>query len=503
MAEHPKAFISYSHDSPKHKQWVSELGAKLRHNGVDAILDQWDLGLGDDLTLFMERGIRDSDRVLVICTDNYVSKANAGEGGVGYERLIVTAQLVQDLGTDKFIPIIRQASGEEKTPTFLGTRVYADFRNESQFDVEFDKLLHELYGMSVEERPPLGESLFAQLSSGQGASPSEGVDTQLPEIPNRVESAADAYSTAGQIAGAGDMFRWRQLVKRIRSNAFNSLVQRRQEGMAGEPPKDKQRFQAVDGAVDIISPLISAALAGVESKKEQFRDQKSLLEDLLNIAGESESGSTCWIKIPRALGYVYHSLHGGLSLSTNQLDLALNLARVKIPDLDKTELLRVWETDDLIGWFGSFGPNCTDSWEYLSSAYDRWKWLALIFGDESEYRTSLVAYYMALNIHELATIIASGQQDTLKTNRYNFAVPLTFLSAEYDIILRATSLLRTQEQLMALWTCRNVTREQMESSWENWIRSSEKWLWSRYEARRNSMGRHNPIDIFRRFFEGL
>ena len=129
--------------------------------------------------------------------------------------------------------------------------------------------------------------------------------------------------------------------------------------------------------------------------------------------------------------------------------------------------------------------------------------MALIFGDESEYRTSLVAYYMALNIHELATIIASGQQDTLKTNRYHFAVPLTFLSAEHDITQRAASLLRTQEQLMALWTCRNVTREQMESSWENWIRSSEKWLWSRYEARRNSMGRHNPIDIFRRFFEGL
>ena len=48
MAEHPKVFISYSHDSPEHRRWVSELGAKLRHSGVDAILDQWDLGPGDD-----------------------------------------------------------------------------------------------------------------------------------------------------------------------------------------------------------------------------------------------------------------------------------------------------------------------------------------------------------------------------------------------------------------------------------------------------------------------
>ena len=69
MAENPKVFISYSHDSPEHKRWVSELAARLRHNGIDAILDQWDLGLGDDITRFMERGIVDADRVLVICTD--------------------------------------------------------------------------------------------------------------------------------------------------------------------------------------------------------------------------------------------------------------------------------------------------------------------------------------------------------------------------------------------------------------------------------------------------
>ena len=125
MAEHPKVFISYSHDSPEHKQWVSELGAKLRHNGVDTILDQWDLGLGDDRTLFMERGVKESDRVLVICTDSYVSKANAGIGGVGYERMIVTAQLVQDLGTNKFIPIIRQASEQgENANIFRSTSLY-------------------------------------------------------------------------------------------------------------------------------------------------------------------------------------------------------------------------------------------------------------------------------------------------------------------------------------------------------------------------------------------
>ena len=143
MAENPKVFISYSHDSPEHRRWVSELGAKLHYKGVEVILDQWDLQPDDDLTLFMEHSIRGSDRVLVICTDSYVRKANAGEGGVGYEPMIITRQLVQDLGANKFIPIVRQASGEDKTPEFLGNQVYIDFTDENQFDEKFDELLHE------------------------------------------------------------------------------------------------------------------------------------------------------------------------------------------------------------------------------------------------------------------------------------------------------------------------------------------------------------------------
>ena len=140
IMETPIVFASYSHDSDEHKEWVLKLSCKLVESGVDVILDHWNLGAGDDITLFMEKGVRDSDRVLVICTDTYVRKANTGEGGVGYERLIVTAQLAQDLGTKKFIPIIRQSSNEEKTPTFLATRLYIDFTDDSKFDENFNKL---------------------------------------------------------------------------------------------------------------------------------------------------------------------------------------------------------------------------------------------------------------------------------------------------------------------------------------------------------------------------
>ena len=483
MAKNPKVFISYSHDSPEHKQWVSELASQLRHNGVDAILDQWDLGLGDDITRFMELGIVDADRVLVICTDKYVSKANATEGGVGYERMIVNAELVQNLGTDKFIPIIRQASGKEKTPAFLGTRVYADFRRDSQFDEECKKLIHELHEVPIVQKPPLGKSPF----------PSVQLDTQLTEIPECVESTSAAYEKAFKLVRAGDVLGWRQLVKQIRPNVFESLVRWRQGELDGQEPKSEEIFQIVDKAVGIISPLMVVALAGVESGREEFKDQKSLLDDLLNITGWDSIGDTTWVRIPYALGYVYHSLHGNLSLTTNQLDLALNLARVKIPCIyNRKKLFHVWKIHELVGWASSFGPNCVDGWTYLVNAYKRWEWLSLIFADDMEYRSSLVAYYMILNVHELAELIDSDRGNELNDSYslnlpFEFDVPLTFMFENQEIYQRAISLLRRNpESLTQLWTGLNVTQEQMKYSWENWVCLFDNWLTNVY---RSSTGR--------------
>ena len=182
MKEHPKVFISYSHDSLEHKQWVLELGRKLVQNGVDVVLDQWNLTPGDNFVQFMEVGVRNLDWVLVVCTDNYVRKANNREGGVGYEVQIVTAQLVENLGIDKFIPIIRHASGPEKMPTFLGGRVYIDFTDDSQFNEMFNELLHKLYNEPFVKKPPLGEKpSFAKREEPL----SEETTPQFPKISER------------------------------------------------------------------------------------------------------------------------------------------------------------------------------------------------------------------------------------------------------------------------------------------------------------------------------
>ena len=160
MAEHPKIFISYSHDSPVHMKWVSELAVKLRRNGVQIIFDQWHFNSADDPKQFMEFGVKNSDWILVICTDSYVGKANDGEDSIGYEPMIITEKLVENFGSNKFIPIIRQTEWEDKTPEFLKERVYIDFTDNNQFDAKFEELLHERLLL-----PPLQKPLIPYIES--------------------------------------------------------------------------------------------------------------------------------------------------------------------------------------------------------------------------------------------------------------------------------------------------------------------------------------------------
>lgn len=160
----PKVFVSYSHDSLEHKQWVLDLATKLRTNGVDAVIDQWDLKPGDDLPHFMETQLASADRVLMICTDKYVEKANSGVGGVGYERMIITADLLRTIDSNKVIPIIRQAAAVT-LPTFLKTKLYINLSRPDQFEFGLDELVRTLHNAPLYVKPPVTSASFPSTAA--------------------------------------------------------------------------------------------------------------------------------------------------------------------------------------------------------------------------------------------------------------------------------------------------------------------------------------------------
>lgn len=161
MEKNPIVFISYSHDSEEHKEWVKNLATRLRGHGVDVILDQWDLHIGQDLRFFMEHGVTKSKLVLCVCSENYVNKANAGIGGTGYESMIISDELLSNVNLEHIIPIIRNNGLVKKTPICLRTKLYIDFSDDSLFFENYRTLLERIYKEDEKKKPPLGKNPFS------------------------------------------------------------------------------------------------------------------------------------------------------------------------------------------------------------------------------------------------------------------------------------------------------------------------------------------------------
>jgi hypothetical protein len=142
----PHVFVSYSWDTEQHKAWVLTFVNLLRAQGIDAFIDQTHLDLGAQTPEFMERSVRESDRVLIICTDTYKHRFDNRKGGAGYEGHIITGEIITEVGKNKFIPVLRGGDWQASLPTALSGIYGVDLRNDSVG--EFRKLVESLHGVS-------------------------------------------------------------------------------------------------------------------------------------------------------------------------------------------------------------------------------------------------------------------------------------------------------------------------------------------------------------------
>lgn len=110
MGKNPRVFISYSWEDDEHRNWVKNLADQLIADGIDAVIDRYDLTLGDRVPKFMEESITTVDYVLIICTPLYKDKSDKRVGGVGYEGHIISAELLSQRNESKFIPVLRKGT---------------------------------------------------------------------------------------------------------------------------------------------------------------------------------------------------------------------------------------------------------------------------------------------------------------------------------------------------------------------------------------------------------
>jgi len=151
-------FISYSHDSQAHADEAFALANRLRADGIDCSIDQYEESPPEGWPQWMERQIRESKFVLVVCSEFYLDKllgkVKPGDGlGVKWEGKLVYQHLYNEAANSKFIPVLLANGKTEHVPTPLQGATY--YRPAQQSD--FDRLYARLRGVSLKQKPALGK----------------------------------------------------------------------------------------------------------------------------------------------------------------------------------------------------------------------------------------------------------------------------------------------------------------------------------------------------------
>jgi tetratricopeptide (TPR) repeat protein len=137
---HPKVFISYSHDSREHSNHVRELSDRLRADGIDCALDQYEFPPSEGWPRWMDKQMRDTDFVLMICTETYyhrvMGEEEQGKGlGVRWEGHLIYQQLYdQQTVNAKFIPVLLESGAADYVPAPLQGVAHYPVYNEDGYE---------------------------------------------------------------------------------------------------------------------------------------------------------------------------------------------------------------------------------------------------------------------------------------------------------------------------------------------------------------------------------
>ncbi|MCP5104339.1 MAG: TIR domain-containing protein, partial [bacterium] len=152
-------FISYSHDSKEHSERVLAFADRLRKDGLDCILDQYEMNPPEGWPKWMDRQLKQAKQVIIICTRTYCDRVmgeeTPGKGkGVKWESSLVYQYLYrEDSKNNRFIPVVFEEDDCRYIPVILeGVTFYCANDEEG-----YDKLYRRLTNQPDVIKPGLGE----------------------------------------------------------------------------------------------------------------------------------------------------------------------------------------------------------------------------------------------------------------------------------------------------------------------------------------------------------
>ncbi|MEW6279596.1 MAG: toll/interleukin-1 receptor domain-containing protein, partial [Candidatus Eremiobacterota bacterium] len=152
----PRVFISYVHESAEAKDQVRALADRLRADGVDAHLDQYEVPPPPSWPRWMMNQIETADHVLVVCSEAYARRLRgeeeAGRGlGSRWEGGMILQGLYEGERPDKYIPVVLRREDRPHIPIVMRSSQYYDVSRPDSYEALFRRITGQL----ASDRPEL------------------------------------------------------------------------------------------------------------------------------------------------------------------------------------------------------------------------------------------------------------------------------------------------------------------------------------------------------------
>ena len=144
-----RVFISYSHDSVEHLDRVWNLSDRLRQDGVDCRIDQYEESPPEGWPRWCSKQVDEAEFVLIICTEiyrqRYEGKGDPGTGrGVRWEGHVITQDLYEaETGNVKFVPVVFSAIDSAQIPKEVRSATYYNVASEQGYEKLFRRLTNQ------------------------------------------------------------------------------------------------------------------------------------------------------------------------------------------------------------------------------------------------------------------------------------------------------------------------------------------------------------------------
>jgi len=163
MADAPRVFLSYSHDSDEHADRVLALADALCDRGIDVILDRYvHPAPAEGWPRWMDQNLDEAKFVLMVCTETYRRRVKGleepGKGlRVRWEGSLINNRIYHDKPSgSRFIPILLPGSEPAHIPNPVQGHAYYQIATFDLTDPGFEALYRHLTDQPATPRPDLG-----------------------------------------------------------------------------------------------------------------------------------------------------------------------------------------------------------------------------------------------------------------------------------------------------------------------------------------------------------